>query len=130
MLLRKMLTLLGALPAYGLRGLIRLYQLTFSALIGRQCRHLPTCSAYALDAIARHGAWAGGWMALARLVRCRPGGSSGYDPAPERLPPGGHWLRPWRYGHWSEAQLLAASATSRASSRSFDASGSDSSDSK
>ena len=126
----KLLTLPGALAALGLRGLIRLYQLTLSALIGRQCRHLPTCSAYADEAVARHGAWAGGWMALARLSRCRPGGTSGYDPAPERLPPGARWLRPWRYGVWSDSQLRAASATSRASSRSRGASGSDSSDSK
>jgi uncharacterized protein len=82
------------------RLVLRAYQLTLSALIGRQCRHAPTCSAYADEAIVRHGVWAGGWMALARILRCRPWGSSGFDPVPRALPCDARWYLPWRYGLW------------------------------
>jgi putative component of membrane protein insertase Oxa1/YidC/SpoIIIJ protein YidD len=47
-------------------ALVRLYQLTLSGLIGGHCRHLPTCSEYASEAIARHGLWRGAWLALWR----------------------------------------------------------------
>ena len=87
-------------PALAARGLIRLYRYTLSSVAGRTCRHLPTCSEYADDAIARFGLWRGGWLALARLSRCRPLGSSGYDPTPEGLPPSARWYAPWRYGRW------------------------------
>jgi putative membrane protein insertion efficiency factor len=60
-------------------GLVRLYQLTLSGFIGNSCRHLPTCSEYAYEAIARHGLWNGGWMALFRVGRCGPGGTHGID---------------------------------------------------
>ncbi|HEY8579787.1 MAG TPA: membrane protein insertion efficiency factor YidD, partial [Beijerinckiaceae bacterium] len=60
----------------------------------------PTCSSYTDEAIQRHGLWAGGWMGLARICRCRPGGGEGYDPAPEQAPAGADALRPWRYGDW------------------------------
>lgn len=66
-----------------LRGLIRIYQLTLSPWIGQNCRYLPTCSAYADEAIARHGAMRGGWLALRRLSRCHPWGGSGLDPVPD-----------------------------------------------
>lgn len=81
-------------------GLIRLYQLTFSGVVGRQCRHLPTCSDYMDEAIMRHGLWAGGWMGLARLLRCHPLGSEGFDPVSRSLPARARWYRPWRYGSW------------------------------
>jgi putative membrane protein insertion efficiency factor len=80
--------------------LIRFYQLTLSALVGRWCRHLPSCSSYMDEAIQKHGAWPGGWMGLARLCRCRPGGTSGYDPVPSRLATSASALTPWRYGQW------------------------------
>ena len=64
------------------RGAIRAYQLTLSALAGSQCRHLPTCSAYMDEAIARHGLWAGGFMGVARVCRCQPFGTAGFDPVP------------------------------------------------
>ncbi|MDO5530434.1 membrane protein insertion efficiency factor YidD [Sutterella sp.] len=66
-------------------GLIRLYQITLSPWIGRECRFLPTCSNYAIEAIERHGAFRGGWMTLTRLLRCHPFGGRGYDPVPERF---------------------------------------------
>ena len=79
---------------------IRVYQLTLSGLLGRQCRYAPSCSHYMDEAIARHGVWAGGWMGTARLCRCQPWGGSGFDPVPDHLP-AVRWYRPWRYGSWS-----------------------------
>lgn len=62
--------------------LIRLYQVLTPPAFRGACRHHPTCSEYAREAIARHGVWRGGRMALARLGRCHPLGSAGYDPVP------------------------------------------------
>ena len=76
---------------------IRLYQLTLSGFIGNSCRHIPTCSEYGYEAIARHGFWPGVWMVLFRFMRCGPGGTSGFDPVPETLDPAKHWWTPWRY---------------------------------
>jgi len=89
----------GGLARLMLRG----YKVTLSPVfmaLGVRCRHYPSCSEYLAACCIRHGAWAGGWMGLARLMRCRPGGSSGYDPPPDRLPAGARWTRPWRYGAW------------------------------
>ena len=61
--------------------LIRLYQATLSPHFAGSCRHLPSCSEFAREAIERHGA-RGIWLALKRLSRCRPFGSHGYDPVP------------------------------------------------
>lgn len=87
-------------PQLAARALVKLYRLTLSPLVGFECRHLPTCSAYADEALARHGFWAGGWMALARLCRCHPWGTSGLDFVPHAPPPGARWYLPWRYGRW------------------------------
>jgi uncharacterized protein len=61
---------------------VRLYRTTFSPLVGRNCRFQPTCSAYALEALERHGALRGAWLTLRRLLRCHPFGGSGFDPPP------------------------------------------------
>ena len=82
------------------RVAIRLYQYTLSWLVGARCRHLPTCSDYADEAIKRFGLWAGGWMSLARLLRCHPLGTAGLDLVPEALPRQARWYLPWRYGRW------------------------------
>jgi putative membrane protein insertion efficiency factor len=96
-------TLLGHIaraPRLAGRGLIAAYRYSLSALVGFDCRHLPTCSTYAEEAIGRFGLWAGGWMTLARLCRCHPFGTSGLDFVPSAAPPRSHWYLPWRYGRW------------------------------
>jgi len=80
--------------------MITLYRYTFSPLIGMHCRHLPTCSDYADEAIGRFGLWAGGWITLARLCRCHPLGTRGLDLVPRALPARCRWYLPWRYGRW------------------------------
>ena len=65
--------LLGALSAY--RYLVR-------PLLGANCRFYPSCSEYASEAIERHGALRGAWLALRRLSRCHPWHPGGYDPVP------------------------------------------------
>jgi uncharacterized protein len=62
--------------------LIRIYQSALSPGLGVRCRYEPTCSVYAYEAIDRHGLGRGGWLALLRLLRCRPGREGGYDPVP------------------------------------------------
>lgn len=66
-----------------LNGLVRAYQLTLSPILGGSCRFEPSCSHYALEAIDRHGAWKGARLTAARLLRCHPFGSAGYDPVPD-----------------------------------------------
>ncbi len=67
-------------------GLIRAYQLSFSSILGRQCRFQPTCSAYGIEAIQKHGPFKGSVLTFKRLLKCHPwpklGGKSGYDPVP------------------------------------------------
>ncbi len=92
---------IGRWPRAAARGGIRAYQLTLSGLVGRHCRHLPTCSAYTDEAIARFGLWRGGWLGLSRICRCHPWGTSGFDPVPADLSPAARWYAPWRYGVWT-----------------------------
>ncbi len=67
--------------------LIRAYQLSLSAFIGRSCRHEPSCSAYTDEAIQRHGLVLGVRLGAVRICRCHPWGTSGYDPVPEKVVP-------------------------------------------
>ena len=67
--------------ARALLALFRVYQLARANRVS-PCRFTPTCSQYAIEAVARHGAGRGVRLALRRLGRCRPGGPSGYDPIP------------------------------------------------
>ena len=82
------------------RALVLAYRYTLSPLLGPRCRHLPSCSEYADEAISRFGLWAGGWMTLARILRCHPFGTAGLDFVPVHLPPRARWFLPWRYGRW------------------------------
>jgi uncharacterized protein len=90
----------GQLPRQAGRAMVWLYRHTLSPLVGYHCRHLPTCSVYADEAIGRFGLWAGGWMTLARLLRCQPFGTSGIDNVPMIEPAGARWYLPWRFARW------------------------------
>jgi uncharacterized protein len=72
----------SALASDMLRGLIGAYQLLISPLLLPSCRFEPSCSHYAQEAIAKHGALRGLALTLKRLSRCHPWGGSGYDPVP------------------------------------------------
>jgi len=63
-------------------GMIRFYRRAVSPFTLPSCRFTPSCSAYAQEAIEKHGAGKGGWIALRRLFRCHPFGGKGYDPVP------------------------------------------------
>lgn len=63
---------------------VKLYRATFSPLVGMNCRYHPTCSAYALEALEKHGAIKGSYLAARRILRCHPFGGSGFDPVPEK----------------------------------------------
>ena len=72
------------LPRLGLMALVRAYRLLLSPWVGSGCRFEPTCSAYSLPALERHGAVLGSWLTLRRLARCNPWCAGGCDPVPER----------------------------------------------
>ena len=72
----------GQVLIWVLQAMIRCYQLLISPLLPPSCRYLPSCSDYAVEAIARHGTLVGLGLALRRLARCHPWGGSGYDPVP------------------------------------------------
>lgn len=81
--------------ARALSALVRAYRLLFSPWVGAACRFEPTCSAYALQALERHGAAAGAYLAAARLLRCQPWCRGGHDPVPARPPRlFGAWFSP------------------------------------
>lgn len=63
-------------------GIIRVYQLLISPMLGANCRYYPTCSQYGVQAIRKYGPFKGGWMALKRIGRCHPWGGHGHDPVP------------------------------------------------
>ncbi|MCP5085938.1 MAG: membrane protein insertion efficiency factor YidD [Rhodobacteraceae bacterium] len=62
---------------------VRAYRLTFSSYVGHGCRYQPTCSAYALEALQKHGGIKGSWLAARRIARCHPWGKSGIDNVPD-----------------------------------------------
>ena len=63
-------------------SLIRIYQMTFSSLVGNCCRFQPTCSEYAKEAYGKYGLLKGTLLTVKRLLRCHPMGKGGYDPVP------------------------------------------------
>ena len=65
-----------------LTAMVRGYQLAISPLLPASCRYYPSCSAYALEAIERHGPWRGTWLAMKRIGRCHPFRPGGFDPVP------------------------------------------------
>ena len=70
-------------------GVIRAYQIALSPLLPGACRYSPTCSRYAIEAVSRHGALRGSWLAARRLLRYHPFGGFGYDPVPPGAEPSG-----------------------------------------
>lgn len=64
--------------------LVRFYQIAISPYIPATCRYHPTCSAYTIEALQKHGVLLGGWYAIKRIISCHPWGGSGYDPVPEK----------------------------------------------
>lgn len=82
---------LATAAAWFLRALITLYQWTIRPIIGRNCRFHPSCSDYALEAIARHGPLRGTLLGAGRILRCNPWSEGGYDPVPCTCAP---WLQP------------------------------------
>jgi hypothetical protein len=71
-------------------GLVRVYQWTLRPLIGANCRFLPSCSDYAIEAFRKHGTVRGGVLAIRRILRCNPWHEGGYDPVPDRKCRMGH----------------------------------------
>ena len=65
-------------------GAVRLYQAVISPLMPQTCRHLPTCSEYTIEALRVFGLLKGTYLSIRRVLSCRPGGSHGYDPLPEK----------------------------------------------
>ncbi|MDF0602574.1 membrane protein insertion efficiency factor YidD [Psychromarinibacter sp. C21-152] len=63
---------------------VHAYRLLLSPWLGHSCRFHPTCSVYALEALEKHGAFRGGWLALRRIARCNPWGGSGVDNVPDK----------------------------------------------
>ncbi|HEX6363156.1 MAG TPA: membrane protein insertion efficiency factor YidD [Albitalea sp.] len=74
------------MPRRVLITLVRLYRFWLSPWLGSSCLYEPTCSAYALEALERHGALAGSYLTVARLARCSPWCEAGCDPVPEHPP--------------------------------------------
>lgn len=79
---KRLATLLGRVLGMAMVGLVRLYQLTISPLLGPRCRYWPSCSHYTVEAVQVHGPLRGGWLAARRIVRCHPGSDGGIDPVP------------------------------------------------
>ncbi len=77
---------LAQVPQRLLVTLVQGYRLLLSPWVGSACRYTPTCSAYALEALQRHGAAAGTYLTLRRLVRCHPWCAGGHDPVPDHRP--------------------------------------------
>ncbi len=77
---KKVIEFIVLLPVY-------FYRYAISPLTPPSCRYTPTCSAYAIEAVKKHGVLKGGWLAAKRILSCHPWGGSGYDPVPEKF----HW---------------------------------------
>jgi len=84
--LASLLRLVQSLPQALLLGLVRGYRFFLKPWLGNACRFEPTCSAYALQALSQHGAAAGSYLMVARILRCHPWCDGGCDPVPDQPP--------------------------------------------
>ena len=82
--MRKILSFISRWVSGALILIVRAYQVVLSPHIGTCCRFTPSCSAYCIEALRLHGVLKGGWLALRRIMRCRPFGPSGPDPVPPK----------------------------------------------
>lgn len=89
-----------------MRTPILVYRYAISPFLPGVCRHLPSCSEYASDAIDLNGAWKGGWLALSRILRCNPWGSHGLDPVSDLRQEHHPFYAPWRYGRWTGSHIV------------------------
>lgn len=80
--LRRVLRFVARLPRLILVLLVRGYQVSISPLLPPSCRYFPSCSSYAVEALEKHGALKGSWLAARRILRCHPFTAGGYDPVP------------------------------------------------
>ena len=80
---RQLAARLARMPAAVLIALVRFYRFAFSPCLGASCRFEPTCSAYALEALQRRGAFVGASLTLWRIARCHPACQGGHDPVPD-----------------------------------------------
>jgi hypothetical protein len=84
--LRQAAAMAALAPRRLLVALLRGYRLLLSPWLGNQCRFYPTCSAYGIEALQRHGALAGSYLAVVRVLRCQPWCDGGCDPVPTARP--------------------------------------------
>jgi len=82
--MKKILSVISRVVSGALILMVRAYQVTLSPHIGNCCRFSPSCSAFCIEALRVHGVVKGSWLALRRILRCRPFGPSGYDPVPPK----------------------------------------------
>ncbi|MBR5834157.1 MAG: membrane protein insertion efficiency factor YidD [Bacteroidales bacterium] len=80
--MQKFLSIIKKIAIFPLVLLVRFYQVCISPLKPSCCRFTPTCSAYALQALRKHGPFKGTYLAVRRILRCHPWGGHGYDPVP------------------------------------------------
>lgn len=79
---KKSFALLGVLISLILIVPIKIYQYTISPMLGASCRYTPTCSAYSIEALKKHGPFKGSYLAIKRIFSCHPWGGHGHDPVP------------------------------------------------
>lgn len=82
--LKAVASALSCATTTSMRGMIRVYQVTISPMLGERCRFFPSCSAYAMQALQTHGAMRGSWLSLSRLCKCHPWHPGGLDEVPPR----------------------------------------------
>lgn len=80
--LERLIALPGLLIRQILLGLIQIYRYAISPFLGQRCRFYPSCSAYAAEALTKHGVLKGLWLSIKRVLRCHPFHPGGHDPVP------------------------------------------------